>query len=74
MKKDITFLFCFVDDFVQELEDEMRNIQISDARKQPRQATRVPGLSQRNHDNYIDISGISLSKFQIFLPILSSIV
>jgi transposase len=45
MKKDITFLFCFVDDFVQELEDEMRNIQISHARKQPRQATRVPGLS-----------------------------
>ena len=45
MKKDITRLFCLVDDFLKALEDERKKKQIEDG-KRPRKPTRTPGLTE----------------------------
>ena len=45
MKKDITRLFCFVDDFLKALEEEKKNKQIEDGEKS-RKPTRIPGLTE----------------------------
>jgi hypothetical protein len=43
MKKDITALFCLVDDFYKSLKQEIEKHQISDGEKS-RKPTRIPGL------------------------------
>ena len=45
MKKDITGLFCFVDDFCKMTQKEMLKHQISNKEKQ-KKATRIPGLTE----------------------------
>ena len=45
MKKDITRLFCLVDDFLKELEEERKKKKIEDEKK-PRKPTRTPGLTE----------------------------
>ena len=45
MKKDITRLFCLVDDFLKALEEERKKKQIEDGKK-PRKPTRTPGLTE----------------------------
>ena len=45
MKKDITRLFCLVDDFLKELEEERKKKKIEDVKK-PRKPTRTPGLTE----------------------------
>ncbi len=45
MKKDITRLFCLVDDFLKALEKERKKKQIEDGKK-PRKPTRPPGLTE----------------------------
>ena len=42
MKKDITELFCFVDDFTKDIEEEVKTHQLQ---KNKRHLTRVPGLT-----------------------------
>ena len=44
MKKDITELYCFVDDFVTEMEEELKKHQISNGQKNVG-PNRIPGLS-----------------------------
>ena len=44
MKKDITELFCFVDDFAKDMEKEIKNHQLQQT-SISRQPTRVPGLT-----------------------------
>ena len=45
MKKDITRLFCLVDDFLKALEEKRKKKQIEDGKK-PRKPTRTPGLTE----------------------------
>ena len=45
MKKDITRLFCLVDDFLKEIEEERKKKQIEDGKSQ-RKPTRTPGLTE----------------------------
>jgi hypothetical protein len=45
MEKDITALFCLVDDFYKSLKQEMEKHQISDGKK-IRKQTRIPGLGE----------------------------
>lgn len=42
MKKDISRLFCLVDDFLKALKEEGKNKQIEDGKRQ-RKPTRIPG-------------------------------
>jgi hypothetical protein len=44
MKRGITELFCFVDDFYKTMKNEMENHQICNKEK-PKMLTRIPGLT-----------------------------
>ena len=60
MKKDITRLFCFVDDFLKALEEEK-----ADRRWRKVEKTDKNPWSnrKRNSDNSADVSRISVSQF-----------
>jgi hypothetical protein len=42
MRHDITELFCFVDDFCKEIDDELKKHQLPQSNRKP---TRTPGLT-----------------------------
>ena len=60
MKKNITRLFCLVDDFLKALEKERKSKQIADGKK-PGKPTRTPGLTESEITTIV-VSGISVPK------------
>jgi len=63
MKKDITRLFCLVDDFLKALEKERKKKQIEDGKK-PKKPTRTPWINRKRSSDYsVDVSRISMPKF-----------
>ena len=63
MKKDITNLFCFIDDFTNECEKALKNYALQTGQMTGK-LIRSPGLTQeRNNYNNIAVSAISMPKF-----------